>query len=79
MSVCYQQLVKDRQECLVPCSGLYVDVQYLEDSSAVLKETHHGIFGSELVHLMEQYQNYRKGYVNNVEFDPAGHNQGEIS
>ena len=57
---CYKSVKKSSEKCIIPCKGIYADVNRVEDFEKVEEIEK---FGPTL----ESYKNYKSGFINGTE------------
>ena len=52
---CFRELPEDPAGCLLPCQGLYADIQHYQETQDIRQ-------GEEFSDILDQYESYKRGY-----------------
>ena len=70
---CWNKNSSSEHGCILSCEGLYADINYVDDTKAL------ELGNQRLSDLINEYDVYRRSFVNNSQFDPNGQDFGKMN
>ena len=67
-SGCLGKLNAQAFDCIVPCAGLYADVEFVSDSPKNSSQLMDEQDGAKLFRIISKYEDYKKSFAANIVF-----------
>ena len=75
---CAEEVSQDKSGCLVPCRGLYADIQYTEDDFSISEDSTQG--GIQLLaDIFDKYKEHKNLLGKTLLFDPTSESFSKFS